>query len=132
MIRSKLPIFQYQYDEEKKQVISQRKDIDVLIDTSIFSQQRWEAHFPLLAEKETLQAHLERVKKINAKGLDIPKIISILKVLFCFIDSNEFSTFEDFSKAFSIPNTNDLEILINKIKDIFEAIVNSSAVKSKN
>lgn len=131
MIPTTLPVIEKTINEENNILISKEKTIKVSIDTSLFAEERWEANFPLNAKNETLFAYIERVK--NA-GLMESKahILSNLKALYCFMEGSEIADFKSFCQMFDLADENYLNKLIDKIKLVFNLVLESSATTSKN
>ena len=131
MITTKLPIIDKSIDEKNDKVLTSERDIDVTIDTSLFAEERWEANFPLNAQKETLFAYIERVK--NA-GLIESKahILSNLKAVYCFMEGKDIADFKSFCQLFDLADEKYISKLIDKIKYVFDIVLKSSAANPKN
>lgn len=131
MITTKLPIIDKQIDEKNNKILTSERDIDVTIDTSLFAEERWEANFPLNAQKETLFAYIERVK--NA-GLIESKahILSNLKAVYCFMEGKDIADFKSFCQLFDLADEKYISKLIDKIKYVFDIVLKSSAADPKN
>lgn len=131
MIKTKLPTVEKTIDEATHALVVKEKEIDVAIDTSLFAEERWEANFPHNAKTETLFAYIERVQKA---GLLESKahILSNLKALYCFMEGAEIADFKSFCQLFDLADGARLEKLVDKIKYVFNIVLNSSTVSSKN
>lgn len=131
MISTKLPIIEKSIDEKNNKILTNSRDINVNIDTSLFAEERWEAYFPVNAKNETLFAYIERVK--NA-GLIESKahILSNLKALYCFMEGEEIADFKSFCQLFDLADEYYLNKLIEKIKFVFNLVLQSSAASQKN
>ncbi|MCI8911080.1 MAG: hypothetical protein HFE31_00050 [Clostridia bacterium] len=129
MLKTTLPIQSKKLDSENNLKII-KEDITVDIDTSIFAEQRWETNFPANATRETLFAYIERIDK--EKLIDTAHILTNLKALFCFLESDAISDFKSFCQLFDLADEEYLKQLIDKIKYVFNIVLNSSAAKSKN
>ncbi len=131
MIKTKLPTVEKTIDEASNTLVVKDKEIDVVIDTSLFAEERWEANFPHNAKSETLFAYIERVQKA---GLMDSKthILSNLKALYCFMEGEEIADFKSFCQLFDLADGARLEKLVDKIKYVFNIVLNSSTVSSKN
>ncbi len=129
MLNTKLPV-QTKNDDGKGNLIINAREINVVIDTSIFAEERWESHFPNNAAHETLFAYIERVQeqKLVCKA----NILSNLKAIFCFIESDEIADFKSFCQLFDLSDGEYLQKLTDKVTYIFNLVLNSSAVTSKN
>lgn len=130
MIKTKLPIVEKTIDEIEQRLIVKEREIDVMIDTSLFAEERWEKNFPHNAQRETLFAYVGRVK--NAGKLDKAHILSNLKALYCFMEGEEIADFKSFCQLFDLADGEHLKKLIDKIKFVFELVLSSSAVSAKN
>ncbi len=131
MITTKLPIIDKQIDENNNKILTNCRDIEVNIDTSLFAEERWEANFPLNAKKETLFAYIERVKTaglIESKA----QILSNLKALYCFMEGKDIADFKSFCQLFDLADENYLNKLIDKIKFIFNLVLSNSTADQKN
>lgn len=131
MITTKLPIIDKQIDENNNKILTNCRDIEVNIDTSLFAEERWEANFPLNAKKETLFAYIERVKTaglIESKA----QILSNLKALYCFMEGKDIADFKSFCQLFDLADADYLNKLVDTMKNIFTLVLNASAVDQKN
>lgn len=98
------------------------------IDTSVYSEERWEQNFPQLAAKESLFQYIERVQE-NAVTERV-KVICMLKAIYCFIESDKVSSFKDFARMFNLATPEYTNNLIAKLKSSFNLILNGSSVKN--
>lgn len=131
MITTKLPIIDKQIDEKNNKILTSERDIDVTIDTSLFAEERWEANFPLNAQKETLFAYIERVK--NAELIESKAhILSNLKAVYCFMEGEDIADFKSFCQLFDLADEKYISKLIDKIKYVFDIVLKSSAANPKN
>lgn len=129
MINTTLPVLETELNEADGTLKKSEREIKVKIDTSLFAEERWEKHFPHNAQRETLFAYIERVQE---KGLaDAAHILSNLKALYCFIESDEIADFKSFLQLFNMSDVEYLTRLTNKIKLVFE-IALKSTVSAKN
>lgn len=128
MFKTTMPIFEQ--IEQNGKLVTNRKEISVIIDTSIYSEQRWEIHFPHQAEKETLTAYVSRIS--NNKSNSTSYVLGCLKALFCFIKANEFPDFESFCQQFNLADQNSLNEITERINYIFNIALTSSAASPKN
>lgn len=130
MIKTTIPTLEKEIDDNGKLVVKESV-IDVAIDTSLFAEERWESNFPAQARSETLFAYVERVGK---SGLTDNKahILSNLKALYCFMDSDKLPDFKSFLKLFDLADMEYLTRLTDKIKYVFEIALSTATVNSKN
>ena len=129
MLKTKLPV-QTKNDDGNGNLIVNFREINVAIDTSIFAEERWESHFPTNAARETLFAYIERIQE--NKLVDKAHILSNLKAIFCFIESDEITDFKSFCQMFDLADGEYLQKLTGKIAYIFNLVLNNSATTSKN
>ena len=129
MVKTKLPV-QVKTDDSNGKITTTARDIDVALYTSFFADQRWEANFPAQAAHETLFAYIERVQ--TDKLIDKAHILSNLKAIFCFIESDEIADFKSFCQLFDLADGEYLKRLTDKIEYIFNLVLNSSVATSKN
>lgn len=98
------------------------------IDTSVYSEERWEQNFPNQAANEGLFQYIARVKE---QGLtDRVKVTALLKAIYCFVESDSVPTYKDFAKLFNMATPEYTDKLIHSLKSAFELILNSSSVKN--
>lgn len=131
MIKTTLPTLTREYDEENDEIIDQRGEIEVIIDTSIAAEELWEKKFPKEAEKEDFMTYVDRIKNVNNGSLK-GDLISKLKVIYCFIESKDIPTFIDFERMFDVTAQSYYEELTNKLNKVFTRILSDSTVTPKN
>ena len=110
------------------QLISSERSEKFEIDTSVYSEERWEQNFPALAEKEGLFQYISRVQE-NALT-DRVKVACMLKAIYCFIESDAVSSYKEFAQMFNLAAPEYTDKLIATLKQAFEIILNSSSVKN--
>ena len=98
------------------------------IDTSVYSEERWEQNFPALAANEGLFQYIERVQQ-NAVT-DRVRVSCMLKAIYCFIESAEIPTYKHFAQMIVLSDPEYTTRMIQKLKEAFEAILNGSSVKN--
>lgn len=130
MIKTRIPTLEKELDADGKLVVKQG-EIDVAIDTSLFAEERWESNFPAQARSETLFAYVERIGQSNLTESKA-HILSNLKALYCFMDSDKLPDFKSFLKMFDLADVEYLTRLTDKIKYVFEIALSSATVNSKN
>ena len=131
MIRVKLPVTEKHVDEKAHRLVLTDREIEVMIDTSIYAEERWERHFPHNAKRETLFAYAERMRR---SGLIKSRahILSNLKAIYCLMEGDDIPDFKSFCQYFDLADSKRLKALTGKIKYIFDLILNSSAASPKN
>ena len=130
MIQTKLPVFESHIDEKTNKLVIEPKEIDVKIDTSLFAEERWEANFPHNAKNETLFAYIERMR--DEGKIDTVHVLSHLKALYCFLEGDDIADFKSFCQLFNTVDGKRLAQLVEKIKVVFEIILDSATTDSKN
>ena len=130
MIKTTLPVVEKQIDAEGKLAVN-KKNISVAIDTSLFAEERWEQNFPHNAKNETLFAYIER-KKAAGTVENKAYILSNLKALYCFMEGSDIPDFKSFCQLFDLADGEYLNELIEKIKFVFEVVLNGSTGTAKN
>jgi len=116
-MKAKLPIKNFENNEITE------KEFDV--DFTLLSQMRFESKFPELAKHEDLLSYSKRIMNYD---LNMAKLLSMLKTLYCWFDTD--IEFLDFVKLFDFSDKNYVDLLISKIKSIFDLILNSSVEKN--
>jgi len=100
--------------------------IDFNVDTSLASQIRYEKKFPDLAKREDLLNYSIRIASI--KELSSSKILSWLKLLYCWIETD--MEFIDFVKLFDFTDSIYVKELTKTIEKAFNIILDDSAEKN--
>lgn len=130
MIKTTLPVVEKSIND-KNELVTVEKQIDVVIDTSLFAEERWEKNFPFNARNETLFAYIERT--MNERKLeDEAWVLSNLKAIYCFMEGDAIPDFKSFCQIFDLTGGEYLKKLIEKIKFVFNLVLSDSAVSSKN
>lgn len=127
----KLPIVtKKEFNEETQKVEIERGTLEVEIDTSFKAHLKWEEQgFGNALGGIDLKTYTERVQ--NALESNNPgkvELLGLLKLLYCYINSQKLPTFKDFLALF------DLEVaseILEKIRVVLEQ-VSKSAITSKN
>lgn len=104
----------------------EKKYIDFDIDVSLASQYRYETKFPNLAEREDLYNYSKRISEV--KELSAGKILSWLKLLYCWIDTD--LEFIDFLKLIDLTDKEYVKELTDTLENIFNVILDGSAEKN--
>ena len=129
MLKTTLPIVEKTI--EGNNLVVKEKEISVAIDTSLFAEERWEANFPHNAKNETLFGYIERVKN-NGLLESKAHILANLKALYCFMEGAEIPDFKSFCQLFDLADGEHIEKLVEKIKFVFNLVLNASTADSKN
>ena len=110
------------------EIVKTKGELEVEIDTSAFAMLKWEEHFQKTVgySLEVYTALVQEAIKNNKN--DLVSFVSILKLLYCYINSDKLPTFKDFVKLFDIEIADEI---LNKLKIVFEQL-NNSVVSKKN
>lgn len=129
-MRATIPIIKQEYDEKSNSVKTTNGILQVDIDTSVYSEERWEKFFPTNAAREGLFQYIERLASVkNAVG-ERAYVASILKAVYCFIESDELPTYKDFAQLFILSDADYVHKLIQSLLNLFTAIIGDSATKN--
>lgn len=88
------------WDEDKKSIIPSKSSINVRLNNSVLAHLKWEQQFEdsegfdLLTAIERVQATL--AKKNSQESL-LKHLTIMLRILYCFIDSEDIPTFSEFA-----------------------------------
>lgn len=121
-----LPILMQEINDDK--LVSVEKNVLFEIDTSVYSEERWEQNFPTLAAHEGLFQYIERIQE--TASYDRVKVACLLKAIYCFIESDEITSYKDFAKMFNLAAPEYTEKLITTLKKAFETILSGSSTKN--
>jgi hypothetical protein len=123
-----LPVQKRQIDPETQEILSVEKIVKFDLDTSVYSEERWETHFPALAAKEGLFQYISRIQEGSVT--EKVKVIAMMKAIFCFIESNEITTYKGFAQMFDLATPEYTDRLINKLHAAFKLLLDGSSVKN--
>lgn len=110
------------------EVINKETTVLFDLDTSVYSEERWEQNFPKMAEHEGLFQYIERVQKNSLT--DRVKVASMLKAIFCFIESESVTSYKEFAKMFNLATPDYTSRLIDSLKNAFKLVLGGSSVKN--
>ena len=125
----KLPIVtKKEFNEETQELIVEKGTLDVEIDTSFKAHLKWEEQgFGQALGGIDLRTYTERVQAIlDSKNPGKLELLSLLKLLYCYINSTKLPTFKDFLGLFDIEIA---EEVLEKIRVVLEQ-VGKSATKN--
>jgi hypothetical protein len=128
-MKIKLPLLRKEFDEKTKTVKQIRGTLECDIDTTVYAEERWERHFPELAQREGLFEYAERITGHKEEG-GRAYVAALLKAVFCFIESDDLPTYKSFAQLFDLADEKYSTELINGFKDAFDLILGSSATKN--
>lgn len=121
-----IPILKQEIKEG--QIHSSEVTVPFEIDTSVYSEERWEQNFPALAAHEGLFEYIGRIQE-NSLTARV-KVASMLKAIYCLIECAETPTYKDFAQMFNLAVPEYTERLISTLKDAFSLILNGSTTKN--
>lgn len=110
------------------QIVSTERNATFNIDTSVYSEERWEQNFPALASREGLFQYVERIQKDSTT--ERVKVACMLKAIYCFIESDEIPTYKSFAQMINLATPEYTTRMINTLHSAFDLILNSSSVKN--
>lgn len=113
---------------EGGELVSTEQSIQFDVDTSVYSEERWEQNFPILAEHEGLFSYIDRIQQEAIS--ERVKVASMLKAIYCFIESDAIRSYKEFAKMFILSAPEYTERLITKLHSAFKLILGSSSVKN--
>lgn len=125
-MRINLPIIKERYYDGDGKLVVERGELPVTIDASMLAHLKWEEHF----EKQlgvNLTEYTERVSKWvqNPEEAKL-HFLSLLKWLYCYVNSDALPTFIDFVKLFQV------EVMEESIKKIADVLSEIMKYASKN
>lgn len=123
-----LPIQKRSINPETEEILVTERSAKFELDTSVYSEERWEQNFPALAEKEGLFQYISRIQE--GAVTERVKVICMMKAIFCFIESREITTYKDFVQMFDLATPEYTERLIAKLHNAFKLILQGSSVKN--
>lgn len=131
-MKIKIPYNKRELTADNK-IIDNRGKIEADIDMTILAEEKWEAHFPKQAEKETVFSYVERLNKTPQTPANAAAIIlSSVKALYCFLRSDDLPDFKSFASLFDLADAETVNKQIKVIKDAFDAVLAGSMVNPKN
>lgn len=125
-MKIKLPIIKKRFIEGN--ITIEESSIDLDLDTSVYSEERWEQNFPLQAQHEGLFQYVERIQAGAVN--DRVKVACMLKAIYCFIESEDLPNYKSFAMLFDLATPEYTERLVQCLKNAFNAVLSSSSVKN--
>ena len=114
-----LPVVQKNWNEDTKQITIQKSEIKVDIDTSFRAHLKWEEQFGATVGCD-LSTYTERVKMwIKDSQTAKAQLLGLLKLLFCYINSDKIPTFREFVALFDVEVADEI---LEKINTVLEQI----------
>lgn len=118
-----LPIQKVKIVNGKKLVESSEKVFE--LDMTLAAQMRFEQKFPEIAKREDLYDY---TKRILSYSLSREQILSLLKTLYCWFDTN--IQFIEFIKLFDFSDKQYVDKLLQKLDETFKIIFDSPVEKN--
>lgn len=107
-------------------VVTTESEQEFELDMSLNAQIRYETKFPELAEREDLFHYGKRICELKNQSAGL--LLSQLKLIYCWFDTE--MSFKEFSKLFDLSDGKYLKKLVDRLREVFEIISNSSAEKN--
>ena len=96
----KLPIIEKTWNEEKQKVEVKKGELPVQIDTSFKAHVKWEEQFGKQMGID-LSTYTDRVALwIKDPSIAKTQLVGMLKLLYCYVNSDKLPTFIDFAALF--------------------------------
>lgn len=110
-------------------VVSTEENTVFDVDTSVYSEERWEQNFPMLAQKEGLFQYIDHVQK-NTEVAENVRVAAMLKAVYCFLEAKEIPTYKSFAQMFKLSDPEYTERLIKRLTEVFKQILGGSSTKN--
>src|SRR5690625_2274966 len=111
-----LPTIDRKYNEETDEVTTTKKHIPFRIDTSVYVLYRYERLFREEVGKEFNQFTKETLK--NSTKVDFENFLNLLRLVYCYLESKDVPTFDDFLKLFDFSVMEELGEKLTKVVKI--------------
>lgn len=117
MMQIVIPTIEKTFDENTNEVKINKGSMKVFIDTSFQAHLKWEEQF-----QSTMGCDLATYSERVASWVKTPEkakaqFLGVLKLLYCYINSEQLPTFKDFCKLFDYDIADEI---LNKIKVVLE------------
>lgn len=122
----KLPLLKQRIVDDT--VVSEETSACFEVDTSVYSEERWEQNFPALAQKESLFSYIERIQEQSVS--DRVQVTCMLKAIYCFIESDSIHSYKEFAQLINLATPEYTTKFIDSLRNAFKLIINSSSVKN--
>lgn len=129
MINTTLPVIDKSIVDGK--LVVKESEIKIAIDTSLLAEERWEQNFKSNAQRETLFAYIARIQEAGLAE-NPAHILSNLKALYCFVESDDLPDWKTFLRLFDIAGGEYLTRLCEKVKEVFEIALSAATTTPKN
>ncbi len=116
------------YNQKTNEVTSEKSELTVKIETSFLAHYKWEQEFQQQMQCDLL-TYTERVSKMaNNEDMAKANLLGILKLLYCYIDSDEIKNFKEFLSIL------DLEVadeILKVLSDVLTIVMKSATTEKK-
>lgn len=122
----KLPVVaKKEFNEATQKVEKEFGTLNVEIDTSFKAHLKWEEQFASNMGGIDLRTYTERVQAMLAKGQPGQnEMLGLLKLLYCYINSNQLPTFKEFLGLFDFDVAEDI---LDKLGTVLEQVSKSAS-----
>lgn len=123
----KLPIItKKEFNEETQELLVEKGTLDVEVDTSFKAHLKWEEQgFGQALGGIDLRTYTERVQNMLASATpNNVELLSLLKLLYCYINSSKLPSFKDFLGLFDFEIANEI---LEKIRVVLEQVSKSAS-----
>lgn len=118
MIAIKIPTVSHEYVGDK--ITQKNEEMIVNVDTSFKAHLKWESHFQKEKNNVDLSSMIAIVSEwIKDKKEATQHFTDLLRVLYCFINSPQLPSFEDFV---GMLDTSNIETVIGKISAVIQEV----------
>ena len=98
--------------------------MDLEIDTSFMANLKWEEEFQQVAGYDLI-TYTEMVKKWTMnEGSGKSHFVGMMKLMYCYVNSDKLPTFKSFAKLFDYSVANEI---LDKLKVVFEQLEKSAS-----
>lgn len=112
------------FNETTHTVETKRDVINAHVDTSFRAHLRWEENFQKSKGLTLTEMTAVVGDVLKDKSKAVSKITDLLRVLYCYLQSDELPTFNDFLGLLELENT---EEIISKITTVLECVGNTAS-----
>lgn len=120
----KLPTIKRKPIEENGEIVdivTEKEYLAFDLDTSIHSEYRFQRYFKDTVSDKTLADYASRILSFKPKNSSdrMLQLASLLKIIYCFLESEKVPTYEDFEKLFDFSIAEELLTKIAKILELY-------------
>lgn len=119
-----IPAVRKEFSEDGKTIKVTRYELPVEIDMSFLANLKWEEHFQSTMGCDLI-TYTERVKKWSLdKNAAKAHFVGMLKLLYCYVNSDKLPTFMGFAKLFDYEVMNEI---LDKLTVVFKQLEKSAS-----